>query len=341
MLPDAFLADDELTAQKCADYCTGKNLPYFGLEYGRECWCGVSPPLESGEVDPEECSQPCSGSGSGSAGSGGSGSEASQEICGAADRLTVYGRVETPLPAVGEYEYLGCYTDSPVTGQHSLTGKITYDAQMTLDKCRATCEKDGYPYFGTEYGSQCFCGTTLYSSEIIDEGDNSDSEDDVVLSGPRAFKVSNRQCSMRCGGDSTGSTTCGDANRLSVYWNGEVSEARNLGFDAFEALTPPLQGWRFAACVRDDTAQRTLTGPSMTSPDMTVEMCVQFCTAPERRYNFAGLEYQTECYCGTQSDIMASFGLRVDASECEELCGGDEDEFCGGPRRLSLYGQIF
>ncbi|KAK3343116.1 WSC domain-containing protein [Neurospora tetraspora] len=312
LLPNSLLGDDTLTTAKCAAYCTNLSFPYFGLEYGRECWCGVSPPFDSQKVPETECSMTCAG--------------APDQICGAGNRINVYEKqMETPAD-VGDYRYQGCYTDSPVTGEKSLTGKVTYDAAMTLDKCRMTCEKDGYPYFGTEYGSQCFCGTKLYDGPEND--DVSDDEDDYP---PRALKVLDRECSMRCGGDATNMTNCGDANRLSVYWNGEVSEARNLDSDELEDADLP--GWFYSGCHRDDVAQRILTGPSTRSNDMTVETCVGFCNT--RGFTYAGLEYQTECYCG---NAMDSVNLdEVDGSQCEELCSGDAEEYCGGPRRLSLY----
>lgn len=223
LLPNAFLADDSLTAAKCAAHCTSLNYPYFGLEFGRECWCGSSPPLDSQRFSDlngdaaKECITPCAGSPS--------------EICGAANRVTVYGR-ELEMPSdVGDYVYQGCYIDSSVTGQHSLIGKVSYDPTMTLQKCRLACEEDGYPWFGVEFGTRCFCGTRLYDRDIIDD-------DEFYLK--RAFAVSDRQCSMRCGGDSTNTTTCGDANRLSVYWNTELSLARNLREADFLLMTPPL-----------------------------------------------------------------------------------------------------
>ncbi|KAK3401552.1 WSC domain-containing protein [Sordaria brevicollis] len=317
LLPNALLGDDTLTASKCATYCTSQNYPYFGLEYGRECWCGLAPPFTSQEVSETECSMTCAG--------------APGEICGAGNRINVYG-MEQVMPAdVGDYSYLGCYTDSPVTGEKSLTGKVTYDATMTLDKCRRSCEEDGYPYFGTEYGSQCFCGTSLYS-ETDDNDTPSDIEDDIPA---RAYVVNDRECSMRCVGDATNSTTCGAANRLSVYWNGEDSTARNLDDEDFDLFDPQLPGsWDYFGCIRDAAPTRALSGLNFASPTMTVELCTRYCS--DRNFRLAGLEYQSECYCGTAQDLQ-TFDF-VDSSQCEELCSGSDQEFCGGPRRMTVYG---
>ena len=323
LLPYAPLGDDALTALKCQQHCASQPeaFPYFGLEFGRECWCGVSPPSFAQRVPDAECSMPCAG-------------RPDRELCGAQDRVTAYGRAFEMPPDVGEYRYQGCFTDSPVVGQRSLTGKVVVsnaaDGGMTLQKCQTACEADGYPYFGTEYGSQCFCGTSLYDE--VDEGDVSDDEDDIPA---RAVVVDDRECSMRCVGDKTNKTTCGDANRLSVYRNGDVSDAHILPRAEIHDQNPALTRWDYRGCYRDDTAQRTLTGTSWRNDGMTVVMCITYCST--RNFPIAGLEFQNECYCGISGNLDLGRGDLVDDSQCEELCSGSPDEFCGAPRRLSVY----
>ena len=34
--------DDNMTTQKCVNYCQGKGYTYAGTQYSRECWCGNS-----------------------------------------------------------------------------------------------------------------------------------------------------------------------------------------------------------------------------------------------------------------------------------------------------------
>ncbi|KAK3318863.1 WSC domain-containing protein [Apodospora peruviana] len=139
VLPDNLLGADDMTAAKCAAHCA--DYSYFGVEYGRECWCGNSPPKNA--APESECSMTCAGN--------------DMEICGAGGRINVWG---SPLPSpdtVGDFEYQGCFTDHG--NAHSLTGKVVYDSAMTLEKCAASCA--GYTFFGVEYASQCYCGNTL------------------------------------------------------------------------------------------------------------------------------------------------------------------------------------
>ncbi|CAN0333514.1 unnamed protein product, partial [Scytosiphon promiscuus] len=44
--------------QVCKTRCASKGMPYFGLQYGRECRCGEHPP--SGEAA-GNCVSPCTG----------------------------------------------------------------------------------------------------------------------------------------------------------------------------------------------------------------------------------------------------------------------------------------
>jgi glucan endo-1,3-alpha-glucosidase len=80
-----------------------------------------------------------------------------------------------------------------------------------------------------------------------------------------------------------------------------------------------------------DSASRLLTGPSTNDPAMTEEKCVAFCYA-QGSQTYAGLEYMTECYCGS----FFSSTPRT-ATNCNMACGGDASEACGGGYALTLY----
>ncbi|KAH8592518.1 WSC domain-containing protein [Bisporella sp. PMI_857] len=178
--------DDLMTLEKCAVACSSFNV--FGVEYGRECWCGNA--LNSGSLmAPEnDCNFSCPGN--------------SSQICGAGNRLNVYTKPSSqptsttstaPAPtstSTSQYEALGCYTEG--TKGHALDSAIYYDDAMTIDKCEAVCS--AYTYFGVEYGRECYCGNTL------GEG-----------SGPTQAS----ECSFTCPGNSA--QFCGAGSRLSLY----------------------------------------------------------------------------------------------------------------------------
>ena len=87
-----------------------------------------------------------------------------------------------------------------------------------------------------------------------------------------------------------------------------------------------------SAC-RDNVQGRALTAAAYTrTTDMTVENCIDYCDS--RDYNYAGLEWYQECYCG---DFIVNGGAVTTASDCSFPCTGDSAEVCGAGNRLSMY----
>lgn len=66
--------DDLMTVQKCAIACA--KFSYFGVEYGRECFCGNTINEGSHLVSEEDCTFPCPGN--------------PTQLCGAGNRLNLY-----------------------------------------------------------------------------------------------------------------------------------------------------------------------------------------------------------------------------------------------------------
>ncbi|KAM7207748.1 WSC domain containing protein [Naviculisporaceae sp. PSN 640] len=127
--------DDHVTMQKCAAACSG--FKYFGVEYGRECYCSNTLNTGSVETDLAECSFSCPG-------------DATQS-CGAGNRLSLYIRTPEstrPTPPTS-YSYRGCYAE-PAQGR-ALTGLMTGTDDMTVAKCASFCGSAGYSHFGLEY----------------------------------------------------------------------------------------------------------------------------------------------------------------------------------------------
>ena len=173
----AAFADDEMTIEDCAKSC--ESYRFFGLEYGRECYCGNTRNPESILVADSECTMACGGDES--------------EICGALNRLSVYNNtawIPTVNPEIPGYKYLGCHNDS--TGDRALSGEFEFSEEMTVERCASFCE--GEAYFGVEYYSECFCGAGL---------------------SPNSVKQPETDCSFFCSGNS--SQYCGGSGRINVY----------------------------------------------------------------------------------------------------------------------------
>jgi hypothetical protein len=128
------------------------------------------------------CNMPCTGNPS--------------EVCGGANRLTVYENDEfTPpqiVPSVGGYDSMGCVTEG--TSERALQGPVLNSPTMTPKDCVLFCKGQGYPYAGVEYSTECYCGNTLSN---------------------QTSPAPASECNMLCSGDKK--SFCGGPNRLVVY----------------------------------------------------------------------------------------------------------------------------
>lgn len=124
----------------CASFCA--SWAYFGVEYGRECYCGNAYAAPSTLAPATDCKMKCTGN--------------ATQVCGAGNRMNVFKSTTAPpgIAKVSGWGYQGCYTDSG--SARVLAGKVVYDSKMTNEKCAAGCT--GFTYFGTEFASQCYCG---------------------------------------------------------------------------------------------------------------------------------------------------------------------------------------
>ncbi|KAM4060227.1 carbohydrate binding domain-containing protein [Hirsutella rhossiliensis] len=176
------LDQHNMTVEKCVADCKGNGYRYAGLEYYGVCFCGST--VNGPQVPDSQCSLPCSGNKS--------------ETCGGDKALSVWQDPTFPKTpedvTVDDYKSLGCFTDDSTKGR-TLSWPVKADASsFTTKKCLAACEKGGFPFAGTEYGGECWCG--------------------VVLANDTA-KVHESECNMPCRGDA--SDKCGGRARLSLY----------------------------------------------------------------------------------------------------------------------------
>ncbi|RFU73805.1 wsc domain-containing, partial [Trichoderma arundinaceum] len=177
---------------------------------------------------------------------------------------------------------------------------ITDDA-MTNQECADYCFGLNFPYAGTEYYTQCYCGSSLATG-----GTNATATD----------------CNTPCGGNAT--EACGGPNRLTLYKSASVTGPQ---------VNPGPNGWKSQGCYSEGTTGRALTSAfnGVANAQMTVASCTTGCKAAG--YTFAGLEYGGECYCGKK----ISNGAVPATSGCTMTCNGNSTELCGGPGHLNLY----
>ncbi|KAI1754591.1 hypothetical protein F4782DRAFT_37229 [Xylaria castorea] len=175
---DAKSTAGNVTLESCAEFC--QDYHFFGTEFGDECHCGDILATSANSTNLTDCNTACAGDPS--------------EYCGASNRLNLYYSNTTAGPSqplvIGTYSWYGCQTEG--TEVRALASKTYVNGTMTLEICATTCE--GFTYFGTEFGDECYCGNEFGMGSVVAPGS---------------------QCSMACGGDAM--QLCGAGNRLSVY----------------------------------------------------------------------------------------------------------------------------
>lgn len=149
--------------------------------------------------------------------------------------------IPTSPPTTNGYQYVGCYQDN---SDRSLRDAqlLSVAGGMTNEQCTGFCQAQGFPIAGTEDGTQCFCGTLLLDSVVLDEG----------------------QCNTRCSGDATNTTLCGGSWALSIWTiDGSLqqSQSQNLESPLTSAISSDLEG-TLAIKSRFDAATAVYGWPS-------------------------------------------------------------------------------
>ncbi|KAG9197338.1 hypothetical protein G6514_001861 [Epicoccum nigrum] len=292
------MAADDMSVQKCATFCSQFSL--FGLEYGRECYCGNSRDEGSVKASENDCSFSCVGDPNGA------------EKCGAGDRLNFYSNqniITVKSAALPGVTSLGCFVDN---GNRVLPMGFANAQDMTAAKCAQNCA--GYSYFGTQYSSECYCGHTV-----------------PTTSAPAS------ECNMACAGNSD--ELCGGGMRLNVYQVDPPSAATAVSSSAAASTTPTpttpsivVAGYGYQGCYTDNVPQRVLSGKNTADAAMTLEKCAAFCS--KSGYSWFGVEYSSECYCGT---ILDPLSVPSREGACNAQCSGDASQKCGGANLLNVY----
>ncbi|KOS16622.1 WSC domain-containing protein 2 [Escovopsis weberi] len=68
--------------------------------------------------------------------------------------------------------------------------------------------------------------------------------------------------------------------------------------------------------------------------EMTVPLCLAYCSLGATEYRYAGLEWSRECWC---SQSIAGIAEKLNDSSCSYPCEGDNTTICGGALKLSVY----
>ncbi|KAI1374179.1 WSC-domain-containing protein [Hypoxylon crocopeplum] len=307
---------DNMTIEYCISTCETKGYILAGLEYSRECYCGIS----LGSTASVDCSaipkMVCAGNAS--------------EWCGAPNLLTIWNDtsylqsattlvVNTTTINNGSATYLGCFSD-PGVNSRALQGSSTVNGAMTNEMCASYCQEKGYSLAGTEYSQECYCGNVNTVSIIADDS----------------------QCNMKCRGNSP--RACGGSLKLSVWALTQLTPSPSQSATSQPTQTQSVQAddgvlraangtATYLGCYTDSGSDgRTLAKASYASDSMTVDSCALYCQA--KNYALFGVEYSRECYCGNTPKTSAILSAEGD---CNMACKGNSTQMCGGSSRVSIW----
>ncbi|NXW66983.1 hypothetical protein DUI87_12287 [Hirundo rustica rustica] len=184
--------------------------------------------------------------------------------------------------------YMGCFTHD--SRERTLKGAVFYDLRkMTVTHCQEACAERAYSYSGLAYGAECYCGNTLPAAAAKPE-----------------------ECNIECKGEK--GSVCGGVNRLSVYSVEELRAAARRGRNVI-----------YRGCFRAPENLTDTFPASLIQPNLTVEMCSEFCSKKE--FPLAVIRGQ-ECYCGFPTRRFplreGTDGLRCSATRNASSAAGGE-----------------
>ncbi|KAG6230812.1 hypothetical protein E4U34_007648 [Claviceps purpurea] len=260
---------------------------------------------------------------------------------------------------IGKWVYQGCWTEA--TRGHALRDRIRTNDSMTLDLCAEIC--DGLTYFGVEYGRECYCGRALQPGSVkaANQADCKflcpGNKTQYCGAGVRLelYKIGDTSPASSISASTSPPVTTPSLPTTrfasSSQEGGKYPDVTNSPVEVVSPAPAPAPApapgpvisdgnanFTYLACVAEPSRGRLLATQILNHVNMTIHMCLQTCW----EYNYAGVEYGRECWCGNTVNYGGNGGLtapgrNVSNAECGFLCLGNGTEFCGGRMRVSMY----
>ena len=103
----------------------------------------------------------------------------------------------------------------------------------------------------------------------------------------------------------------------------------------------PGSKYKYLGCYNETTSVtgaggvRALSGGQneVKEGEMTVPLCLAFCSSGATHYDYAGLEFSRECWCAQH---ISGASARLDDAACDTPCDGNGTTVCGGSLKLSV-----
>ncbi len=377
-LSDKTYADDKMTLESCGTFCKG--FTYFGVEYGRECYCGNK--LNDGSIKAQQndCSFICPGDGS--------------EYCGAGNRLELYIKApatsssttttatssSTPSPSatVSSASSSSTVSSSATPTDNKLpTDSSSSASSSTTPVTTSTTSSSTTATTSSTTTTSSTATTSSTTTTTPSSATTSSATTSSTTSTPSTSSATTSSTTTTPSATSSTSSTSSTSNTSSTSSTVVTSSSASSSTATSSATTSSATSTPSTTTTTSKTSSSTTTSakPTSTSPvisegnvnytyygcfsepnkgrllttqiynnatDQSIEKCLQKCDAAQAGYNFAGVEYGQECWCGTTLRLdggqsATTPGKNVSGSDCSFLCPGNKTEYCGAGVRLSTY----
>ncbi|PHH86517.1 hypothetical protein CDD83_10115 [Cordyceps sp. RAO-2017] len=361
-------ADDKMTLETCAKFCDG--FKYFAAEYGRECYCGNELQAGSARAAAQaDCSFPCAGDGSEYCGAGNR-----LQLYRLADSVPTASSGPSLAGGGGADS-----TSSAAVSTSCLALLFRHSALEYLGRPELNLGGRYLDVYGPGFVRVCLCAVLgLFRRQLgwaVFYSDNGnplghfgvflDSRGLLLfflllfllllfLFGPanlffgRGQQLGNPGCQLLVNDCHSFHHTKHISHRIIL--ESSEPDPRHLGIELTTASTsasatptgpivwPGNANFTFYSCVSEPSNGRLLDLQMLNdAKNMTIDSCLRKCY----NYQWAGVEYGQECWCGNKLNLAgndgATPGKNVTKTECNMICPGDKNVYCGAGVRLSLY----
>ncbi|KAG9230010.1 WSC domain-containing protein [Amylocarpus encephaloides] len=333
-------ANNSMTLEMCSTFCTG--LKYWGVEYGRECYCGSA--LGSGSTlvaDQNDCNFLCPGDKS--------------TYCGAGNRIQLYmlagaASTSTTSSTSSTSSRSSTSTSRSGTSQTSSTTSQTSDSSTSSGTSQTSSATSGTSQTSSSTsqtsGSSTGSGTSQTSSTTSQSSSSSTSsgpsQTSITTSGTSQTSSTTSQTSgsSTSSGPSQTSSTSSQSSSSSTSSSETLTTSSSTSVSTTSTSTsatptgptivPSTGPYNYMGCYTEATSGRALAAAFFPNNTNTIATCAASCSA----YTYFGMEYGRECWCGNSFGVGS---VQTKDSDCSMTCGGDKFSYCGAGNRLSVY----
>jgi hypothetical protein len=341
--------NDTMTLEDCANACDA--FTYWGAEYGRECFCGNelrgNTLLE--ETSPQ-CSFLCPGD--------------KLTFCGGNSRLSVYkydpslnatASSSTSLASSVAFDAAtstssvassSVATPSSSTPSSSATSSsvatpsssvVTPSSSVAATSSSAASSSDASS--SSVASSAASSSSAISSSSASSSAASSSSASSSAASSSSAVSSSTISSSSTSSASSSASSSSAVSSTATSTTSTSASSTSAAPSATVSApLWPGNKNFTYYGCAAEPSSGRLLTKLMWGADDATHNKCLEAC----RAYDYAGLEYGRECWCGNapinwKGNTGATPGFNATETDCKMGCSGNSTQKCGGSKRMTLF----